>query len=112
MSSLSDRTHRVDQAIMQRWVATDGDWQFANSEHPEHAELSGLEDTGVDCLLGLESQGKSVWRLFGHRSHQVRRRKHRVGCDCCRHKRHFTAYTSSNCKRVASSRCSMIWAKR
>src|ERR1019366_7986128 len=111
MSSLPHSKHRVDQAVVQRWVATDGDWQLAYSEHPQHAELSGLEQASVDFVLGLERQGKCVRRLLGHLSYRVRLGKHRVGCDCRRHDHHLTAYTSSNCRRVASSLCSMIWAK-
>src|SRR5271166_1769762 len=43
MSRLSDRTHRVDQAIVQRRVAADRNGQLANSKHPQHAELSRLK---------------------------------------------------------------------
>ena len=89
--------------------------EIGNSPTPKtHSMLNcpGWNERLLDCTLGLEPQGKCVRRLLGHRSYRVRLRKHRVGCDCGRHDYRLTAYTSSNCKRVASSRCSMIWANR
>src|SRR5208337_53057 len=80
--------------------------------HPEHAELSGLERAIAATVSGSQCQGKGVPRLLGDLPHHVGQWSHRVMVRGGRHARLRVEYTSSNWKRVASRRRSMIWANR
>ncbi len=82
LGCLTDGAHGVHQMVVVGGVAADGNWDLADTEYPQHAELSWVEPVGIHSIRSLQRQGKSIGGLFEHLLNGIRLREHRLDGGC------------------------------